>query len=58
MFGVYAQNNTVLHDDYATTFSTIPVKVNVLANDTIQTGCAPTLEIIAPFAKHGTATIN
>jgi hypothetical protein len=45
------------NDDHATTITTTPVKVDVLANDSIPGSCTPTVSIVAPFAKHGTAII-
>jgi hypothetical protein len=45
------------HNDHTATITTTPIKVDVLANDSIPDGCTPTVSVIAPFAKHGTATI-
>jgi gliding motility-associated-like protein len=45
------------HDDYATTIATTPIKIDVLANDCIPNGCTPPVLVIAPLAKHGTATV-
>ncbi|MDR2137957.1 MAG: hypothetical protein LBP50_00130, partial [Tannerella sp.] len=44
-------------NDHASTLATAPVAIAVLANDSIPAGCTPTPELIAPFAKHGTATL-
>jgi hypothetical protein len=44
-------------NDYCVTTTTdIPVYIDVLANDTIPSGCTRAFSLVAPFAKHGTAT--
>jgi hypothetical protein len=45
------------NDDHAATITTTPVKVDVLANDSIPDGCTPTV-FVSPTSVHGgTATV-
>jgi hypothetical protein len=57
VFTVPFANLLMAQDDYAATIGTMPVRIEVLANDLIPSGCTPTLSIVAPLAKHGGATI-
>jgi hypothetical protein len=44
-------------NDYATTLTTTPVKVNALSNDSIPNGCTPTLSVTSATLYGGTATL-
>ncbi|MDR2764842.1 MAG: hypothetical protein LBB90_07410 [Tannerella sp.] len=43
--------------DRALTATALPVIVNVLANDTVPSGCTPVLSILTPTTPHGSATL-
>jgi hypothetical protein len=46
------------YNDSVSTFPLIPVRIDVMANDFIPKTCTPELDIIEPYAKHGTPVIN
>jgi hypothetical protein len=52
-------NLLMAQNDYATTIANVPVKVGVLANDSIPAGCtSPTVSLLTPSTPHGAATLT